>query len=197
MQVASGNIVVDDDWTAGRAGTGMGTLCISGDAQVTVGGTMRLAEHGPFNLAISDSAVVIVDSFVAAIEGTAALDITGGGIVVTGELRAPACDDGSTTINLYAGTIACGSFIHLGQDWSLDITDGVMIIDGDVSADIQADVDDGNITAFGGKVDVIIDFNNVNMGKTTVSAEAHLARAWSPSPADKASAVASHDTVLS
>ncbi|MHC4528957.1 MAG: hypothetical protein ACYS29_13865, partial [Planctomycetota bacterium] len=111
----------------------------------------------------------------------------------------PAHEDasGRCIINLAGGVIEAGAFTHQTSNWSMDITDGVMIIDGDVSADIQADADAGRITAFGGRGELMVDFNNVNIDKTTISAEAHLARAWNPGPADKASAVASHDTVLS
>jgi len=70
--------------------------------------------------------------------------------------------------------------------YGMDITGGVLVIDGNVAEQILADAEAGYITAYGGcggRGDLMVDYNNVNPGKTTVWAEPDFQRAWNPDPA--------------
>ena len=54
--------------------------------------------------------------------------------------------------------------------WHMDLCGGTMIIDGDVTARIQADIAAGHITACDGQpgYSIVVDFDNINPGKTTL-----------------------------
>jgi len=55
-------------------------------------------------------------------------------------------------------------------DWHMDVCGGTMIIDGDVTARIHADIAAGHITACGEAPgdSIVVDFDNLNPGKTTI-----------------------------
>jgi beta-lactam-binding protein with PASTA domain len=54
------------------------------------------------------------------------------------------------------------------------VNDGVLIIEGDANAAILADVNDGYIRAAVDKNSVMVDYNNINPGRTTVWAAPHF-----------------------
>ena len=66
---------------------------------------------------------------------------------------------------------------HWGEsssnNWHMDVCGGTMIIEGDVTARIQADIATGHITACDGAdgYSLVVDFDNINPGKTTLRVE--------------------------
>ena len=66
---------------------------------------------------------------------------------------------------------------HWGEsssdNWHMDVCGGTMIIEGDVTARIQADIAAGNITACDGQpgYSIVVDYDNINPGKTTLRVE--------------------------
>jgi len=116
--------------------------------------------------------------------GTGILNMTGGLLTVRRAVLAPSEAGGTSVINLNGGVIRCGEFAPAGG-YSMNIEEGVLIINGDVRGAIGADIDAGYITAYGrcaGRGDVKVDFDNVNPGRTTVWAEPVFERAWNPDP---------------
>jgi hypothetical protein len=117
-------------------------------------------------------------------DGIGTLNMTGGLLTVRWLMFAPRDSSGTCVINLDGGIIRCGGFIPTGA-YSMNIEEGVLVIDGDVRNAIYADIAAGYITAYGrcaGRGDVAVDFDNVNQGKTTVWAVPVFERAWNPWP---------------
>ena len=104
--------------------------------------------------------------------GDGTLNMTSGTLVVeyTGEGDfIIASQSGSTgTVNLDAGTIRCNNFSIGSGNGSMDIKAGKLIVDGDVTTEIQGYIDTGKITAHGSGDAVDYDYNGRNIGKTTV-----------------------------
>jgi hypothetical protein len=100
--------------------------------------------------------------------GSAALNVSGGTLTCLGSIELEGAY-GSMTVNLSGGVVSCASFNPNGP-YSMDICGGTLIIDGDVTADIQADIDAGYILACGSAGTIIYDYDVRNPGKTTVTA---------------------------
>jgi hypothetical protein len=110
-------------------------------------------------------------------------------VTVDNSLRAPSDDRGRAEIYLHGGVLDVSAFTHNGDNWLLDICDcGVMIIDGDVVDEILDDHEAGNITvcgypgACGAPGDLMVDYNNVNLGRTTIWVEIDPNRPYDPDP---------------
>ena len=77
-----------------------------------------------------------------------------GGILRIGRtLMCPSDEDraGTASIELKAGTIICKNFTHAEVAYKMNIEEGLFIVSGDVTAEINKDIASGYITAFGGK----------------------------------------------
>ncbi|MHC4216515.1 MAG: hypothetical protein ACYSWP_24455, partial [Planctomycetota bacterium] len=112
----------------------------SGSAEMNISG-------GELNV----GALVMADG-----DGNSIFNMSGGTVVVQGELSVPESVDGNGVINFGDGLIVCGSFTH-GGAYLLDVNDGVLIIEGDANAAILADVNDGYIRAAVDKNSVMVD----------------------------------------
>jgi len=122
-----------------------------------------------------------------------------GGTITTGWFRI-----GETVsvghVDLHGGTIhSLGSFF-MGPDGSMDITDGVLKVNGYRVATIQGYIDNGWITAHGGLGTLELDFDVTNAGQTTLQARATelrlLDKARIPYPTDGAVDVALDTTLF-
>ena len=111
-------------------------------------------------------------------------------ITMNGDLRMIDDDEASGfgQINLYGGTINVGEELRSDTDnWNIDICcNGVLILGNNVEGDVWDWHDSGHITACGfgpcgGPADLMVDYNNVNVGKTTVWIVMSN-RAWDPYP---------------
>jgi beta-lactam-binding protein with PASTA domain len=108
--------------------------------------------------------------------------------------------DGFTTVNLDSGVIDTEGEIRAETDnWVVNICgDGVWIVDGDRVDETLAEADDGHWRACpeedcrGEIVDhgtLMVDYDNVNPGRTTIWSELDLTIPWSPIPVDGATDV--------
>jgi hypothetical protein len=116
--------------------------------------------------------------------------ITAGSVDVSGLLDiAP---DGAGHVQLDGGTVNAGELI-MDTNASMDITGGTLIIDGYALDDVWAYVDAGLLTGYGSAKGVVADFDQSNLYKTTVTANAGFDpdQAWNPRPPDGAIDVAS------
>jgi hypothetical protein len=199
LEVVGGDFGMSDEATDSFT-----SVIIKDNARVTQsGGNIRMGDAGGGTILVQDNGqlsgggnINIPDTSKSP-PGTGVLTLTGNAAVTaTGTFKLPG-GNGTGTCYLYGGQITCGNFAHDSTKWSMDIEAGVLVITGDKVAEIQGNVDDGHITAYHGRGDVHIDFNNVNVGKTTVWATPNFMRAWNPSPLNNATGVASHGTCLS
>ncbi len=82
-----------------------------------------------------------------------AINMDGGILRIGRTLMCPSDEDraGTASIELTAGTIICNKFSHAEVAYKMNIEEGLFIVSGDVTADINKDIASGYITAFGGK----------------------------------------------
>jgi len=123
--------------------------------------------------------------------GTGTLNMTGGTIELSDNLVIPGLT-GTGTVSLYGGTINASDLRMTSASGSMDITIGTLILAGDDTTTIQTYIDDGWITAYGGKGALRLDYNVTNEGKTTLTAISLL----NPNPVD-GSSVSPGEVVLS
>jgi hypothetical protein len=122
---------------------------------------------------------------------TGTLNMTGGTINLSDNLEVPGLD-GTGTVNLLGGTINASELQLTSALGTMNITAGVLVLEGDDTATVQSYIDDGLITAYKGQGRLNLDYNVTNPGKTTLSATALL----NPVPGDGAR-VAPGELVLS
>ncbi|HUW18041.1 MAG TPA: SUMF1/EgtB/PvdO family nonheme iron enzyme [Sedimentisphaerales bacterium] len=115
-------------------------------------------------------------------QGTASLKMLGGFLSVANEFKAPGQITGKSNIYLHGGLIECGSFTHAGAAYSMDITEGILTISGDVTAEINNDIAAGHITAYGGEGTVNVELSAGNTVVTASAPDPNIAS--NPSPPD-------------
>jgi hypothetical protein len=197
MDVIGGTIIINGKWQFANGGTGTAIVNIIGNPDITINGVWRAsdspADYAAFNIyggSISCDAFGIQDdgggelnmsSGTLDVAGDLNLlcrggkpitfNITGGSITVGGTLKAPGHANGAdkVAINLDGGTVHCGSFTHTDVPYAMNITEGTLIIAGDVRDEITADVNTGYITAYSGMANVAVEYDSVNQ-QTIVSA---------------------------
>lgn len=110
-----------------------------------------------------------------------ALYMTGGTITIDSASSGQGLRTGvSGHIQLDGGTITTLKLDMFGPG-SMDIGGGTLIIDGDVTVNVQTFIDFGWITAYGGSGTVLLDYDVTNPGKTTLKA---FGFNLNPNPAD-------------
>lgn len=135
--------------------------------------------------------------------GNGYLQVTGGEITVSAKLSIPNQFDTLTDpakmglghVDLLNGTISCGSFLMgnrlvgaNGGIGTMNMTYGILLVNGDQTAQIQGYIDNGWITAFEGDGYFELDYNIRNPDKTTLTAGID-AQASNPNPDDNAADV--------
>jgi hypothetical protein len=191
-------------WRA-RSDDTLSTVTVSEDATVNV-----LDSHWRFSggggdvyITVTDNATVNINENLIfgednSFEANATLDMpcgSNGYITVGDELKF--YDDGPDNpgsfiqVWLHGGTLDCGGFDERHgekENWNIDICcNGVWILDGDQTAMIQEHLEAGRITVCGGTgcgsaYELVIDYNNVNTGRTTVYTEHDPYQAYDPDP---------------
>jgi len=115
--------------------------------------------------------------------GTGTWNMTGG-TVTCGELIVPTDTGAGAELFLHGGTINVGSDgLEVNPVGMIDIGDGTLILEGDLTAQINDLIDAGQITAYGGGGLLVLDYDDRNPGKTTLSAR-WTGRAYNPEPPD-------------
>ena len=111
--------------------------------------------------------------------GIGTLNMTGGTVELSDNLVVPGLT-GTGTVNLHGGTINASDLRLTSDSGSLDITRGTLILNGDDTATIQTNIDNGRLTAYEGQGTVNADYDVTNAGKTTLTATPLL----KPNPVD-------------
>ena len=147
LDMTGGTLTVTNNMEMGRWGTtvdDLGMLSMSGGT-INVGGELHVGgKHGT-----------------PATGGTGTINICGGKIDVDGALKVPVTDAKAGAINFYGGIIEAGS-ISMNSDGLIDITEGTLIIDGNVVSTINTYVTSSYITAHNGDANVIVDYNTTD-----------------------------------
>ncbi|MBN2456700.1 MAG: S-layer family protein [Sedimentisphaerales bacterium] len=108
--------------------------------------------------------------------GTGSLNITGG-TVKTPSIVIPYIPtySANSRVELYGGTLDVNA-ITMATGGVIDIEKGTLIVDGNVVSTVQGYVDNDKIIAYNDTGTVVIDYDNTNPGRTTVTA--WVARTW-------------------
>ena len=125
--------------------------------------------------------------------GEGIIEMNGGQLNINSVLWFPYYDNAPSKAHcyLYGGTITCLWFEQvepLETTAEMDIrNDGTLIVQGvDETGLIQSYVDEGWLTAYGGRGQVVIEYDGAD---TIVTAAGDLGNAWNPNPADGAGEV--------
>jgi len=166
-----------------RVGNGGATtnLDITGGSLTATGayvGVDSSAGHGILNIS---GGLFSTGSLQVGWAGTGTVNMTGGVIELEDNLIVPG-RTGTGTVNLNGGTIYASELRLTSEKGLMDITTGVLILDGNDITKVQDFIDDGLVTAYAGQGKINLDYNVTNEGKTTLSATALL----DPVPADGA-----------
>jgi len=166
-----------------RVGNGGATtnLDITGGSLTAAGayvGVDSMAGHGILNIS---GGLFSTGSLQVGWAGTGTVNMTGGVIELSGNLVVPG-RTGTGQVNLNGGVIYASDLRLTSEKGSMDVTKGVMILDGNDIDTLQDFFDDGLLTAYKGQGKLNLDYNVTNEGKTTLSATALL----EPVPADGA-----------
>jgi hypothetical protein len=149
-------------WEASTA-----TLDVNGGS-VYVEETMQINDgNGTATLQIGAGTIDVGEMQLAGGDGNAVVLMTGGSVVARGAFLAPEDGHGTVVVQLEAGTLECGAFLRTAP-YTMDINEGYLIIDGNDKEAIVADINMGYIAPSRVPGDVLVDFNNVNAGRTTV-----------------------------
>ena len=175
-----------------RVGNGGGTtnLEISGGSLTAAGayiGVDSLFGHGILNIS---GGLFSTGGLQVGWVGTGTVNMTGGTIRLEGNLDIPG-RTGTGTVNLRGGTIYASDLRLTSDKGLMDITTGVLILDGNDIGKVQVFIANSRLVAYGDRGALNIDYNVTNEGKTTITATSLL----NPVPADGAT-IAPGEVVL-
>jgi len=142
-------------------------------------------DDGTFN--ISGGVATATGTMQVGRDGVGHVNITGGTFAVPNSTLELGAVSGSGHVQLYGGTITCSAF-SMSSTSTMDVTEGTMIVNGDVTSLINGYIGSGYIVAYAGSGNVLVDYNISNPGKTTVTAQTGE-KAGYPSPANGATGV--------
>jgi hypothetical protein len=164
-------------------------LRVRGDAEVLVEGDIALNTDGDGETAMQmDGGRVLSDNVrIGAAAGSGVLNMAGGLLIVRDLLSVPDCCDGGGAVHLDGGTIRCGD-LSLGGSGSLDITGGILVIDGYKLAQVWDFIGASLLTGYGWSHTLGVDYDLTHAGQTTVKTIADLEprQARNPRPYDTA-----------
>ena len=183
LNISGGDVYVEESVLV-CDGSGTATMNISGGDVYVEWFVQVCGGSGTATMNMSGGDVNTGELWLPGADGTGTLNMTGGALAVRGAMLAPRDRSGTSIINLDGGVIRCGGFSPAGA-YNMNIEEGVLIIDGDVRDAIYADIAAGYINPYGpcgGRGDVIVDFDDVSPGRTTVWAVPVFERAWNPWP---------------
>ena len=119
--------------------------------------------------------------------GAGTLDMTGG-TISAGELVVPTGSGAYGRFYLHGGTFTVrdAGGLEVNANGLIDITEGTLVLEGDVTGQIESLIADGRITAYDGAGYFDIDYDLRNPGMTAVTAAPLTGKAYRPDPADGA-----------
>jgi hypothetical protein len=172
-------IIVNGDFRWGDSAGAVGIFNISGGSLSVA--LLKMGDDGGGEFNVSGGAEVTIGTEINIDNNVESAEINLDG----GTITAQTINLRQAVVNLDAGTISCGTFSFDGGGGVVDINEGMLVIDGNVVADMQAYVNSDNITAYDDTVgsEVVIDYNVVD-DKTIVTATTQYTWARFPTPED-------------
>ncbi|MBN1806404.1 MAG: hypothetical protein JW837_14240 [Sedimentisphaerales bacterium] len=175
---------IDAECETLRVGNGAATtnLDIIGGS-LTAGGAYigvdNSSGHGILNIS---GGLFSTGSLHVGLSGSGTVNMTGGTIELSDNLIVPG-STGTGAVNLNGGVLNASDLRLTSDLGSVDITTGTLILNGDDIETVQANIDNGRLTAYQGQGTFNVDYDVTNAGKTTITATPLL----KPSPADGSS----------
>ena len=118
-------------------------------------------------------------------KGTGTINIINGTLMVTGTLKIAREPTAIGHINLDGGTISTNNFLMRekeGAVGTMDVSGGMLTVDGNDISLVQGYIDNGWITSYDGNGTLHLDYDVTNPGQTTLTAVHKL----NPNPANRA-----------
>jgi hypothetical protein len=177
LSMSGGSINVGTDWIM-HCRNGAETDVNMTSGEIWVGGSVLAADScdstGVGTVEMSGGSIS-TDSLLLPSQaaGTGVLNMTGGSFTCRNALMVPNTYGGTGIINLDGGTINTANF-YIDEGGTLDITEGVLVIDGNVVDEVITDINVGYITGYGGQFDVIVEYNSVTQ-ETVLSSGTRVA----------------------
>jgi hypothetical protein len=166
------NAAVADYVIMGENGPG-GTLIITNGGSLTCGGNNWTV------LGYNSNALMVVEDggsasfgfqlWIGLDPGSDGTLIMNGGTVSVTDMFGLGWQGGKGTARINGGTLNLSQMVQITGDSVLDVAGtGKVVISGDYSYEVENAVALGQITANGGTGTVAVDYNNLNIGKTTI-----------------------------
>ena len=198
-----GEVVCERFTLAARKDGQTADMVVSGDTEIYVGGgddpEFRIGKDckdggGTGSLTMTGGIVNAGNILLSASEDSCtdvSVDMQGGLLIAREELIVGE-DDGVVTVTISGGEIqVLGNSLEIGDNGSIDLCGGMLVLAGNKAAEIADLVcRSGKITGYGTPAGVVIDYDNINPGKTTVYGVGVDSRqAYCPEPANGADKV--------
>ena len=205
LTFTGGEVVCERFTISARKGGQTGDMVVSGDTEIYIGGgddpELRLGKDckedgGVASLTMTGGIVSAEYIRLSASEESCThvnVDIQGGLLIAREELIV-AEDDGVVTVTISGGEIQVlgDDSLEIDDNGSIDLCGGTLVLAGNKAAEIAELVCvDGKITGYGIPAGVVIDYGNLNPGKTTVYGVEGVdpEKAYCPEPANGADKV--------
>ena len=177
LDISGGDAIANEGFLIANSTGSTGTVNMSG-GNITVQGTdltkyyrhFVVGDYGTGTLNMSDGAITANnDMYVSrGNTGTGIVNMTGGAINVTGEIHLSYNAARPSEFNLDGGVVTAADLL-MTANGSLDLTEGVMVLDGDDTLAVWEYVDAGLITGYGAASNVLVGYDT-RKDKTIVAA---------------------------
>lgn len=156
----------------------VGDSASTGDSLDITGGTLAIGEwmvlgYGAGNsgtLQMSSGTATTSGQLVVGLHGSGNITMNGGSLTVGGLLALAANPGSSGSVTLAGGTLEAGALEISAAGGLLELAGGTLVLAGNLTAEVAADVDAGRIIAWGGTGVVTVEFDTAaHPGKTTVT----------------------------
>ena len=154
-------------------------LDISGGSLSASGAYIGVDDPGGHGILNMSGGLFSTGSLQIGWSGTGTLNMSGGIIELSDNLVVPGLT-GTGLVSLRGGTIKASDLRLTSASGSIDVSAGTLILAGDDTATVQAYIDDGWITAYGGQGRLHLDYDVTSKGQTTLTATPLL----DPNPVD-------------
>jgi len=204
LTFTGGEVVCERFTISARKGGQTGDMVVSGDTEIYIGGgddpELRLGKDckeggGIASLTMTGGIVSAEYIRLSASEGSCThvnVDMQGG-LLIAREDFIVADGAGVVTVTISGGEIqVLGNSLEIDDNGSIDLCGGTLVLAGNKAAEIAELVCvDGKITGYGIPAGVVIDYDNLNPGKTTVYGVMGVdpKKAYCPEPANGADKV--------
>ncbi len=180
----SGDHIIHSIWIARYGSNSAPAILTMNGGSITnwwifsLGRDNETGNHAIFNMNAGTITVAGAGGLEVGYDSKATINMIGGTINTTKLKVSDTTYTPAAEINLDGGTINCNSFV-LNSPGLIDIADGTLIIDSDVTSTINTLAQNSRIIAHGSRGEINVSYSS---NKTMVTATSNDAIAWNPSP---------------